>query len=44
MLSRGVAEAAKLDGKSTDDYGLDAGKAGLLARVSITKPGAAPTP
>jgi hypothetical protein len=44
MLSQGVAEAAKLDGKSTDDYGLDAGKAGLLARVSVTKPGAAPTP
>ena len=44
MLSKGVAEAAKLDGKSPDDYGLNAGKDGLLARVSIAKPVAAPSP
>ena len=44
MLSKSVAEAAKLDGKSADKYGLTGGKDGLLARVSIAKAAAAPAP
>ncbi|SFJ58843.1 GSU2403 family nucleotidyltransferase fold protein [Bradyrhizobium sp. Gha] len=44
MLSKSVAEAAKLDGKSADEYGVTRGKDGLLARVSIAKAAAAPAP
>src|SRR5258708_28973932 len=33
ILSKGVAEAAKLDGKPADGYGLENGKDGLLARI-----------
>ncbi|MCA1544687.1 hypothetical protein I6F18_32655 [Bradyrhizobium sp. NBAIM32] len=43
-LAKGVAEAAKLDGKPAEEYGLTGGKEGLLARVSIANPTASPTP
>jgi hypothetical protein len=37
LLSNSVAEAAKLDGKSAGEYGLDAGKEGLRTRIGFDK-------
>ncbi len=44
ILSKGVAEAAKLDGKPADGYGLENGKDGLLARIGKRTAAAAPSP
>ncbi len=44
ILSKGVAEAAKLDGKPADEYGLENGKDGLLARIGNRTPAAVPSP
>lgn len=44
ILSKGVAEAAKLDGKPADDYGLENGREGLLARIGNRPATATPTP
>lgn len=37
ILSAGVRDAAKLDGKNSADYGLDDGKDGLLTKISPRK-------
>jgi hypothetical protein len=36
LLSKGVAEAATLDGKAAGEYGLDAGKEGLRTRIGLS--------
>lgn len=43
-LCSGVSDACKLDGKDLHDYGLDEGKDGLLARVSVAKKSTQPSP
>lgn len=44
FLSKGVADAAKLDGKTPEDYGLEFGKNGLIARIGFGKATSAPAP
>jgi hypothetical protein len=44
ILSAGVAEAAKLDGKPAEEYGLENGKDGLLGRIGNRGASATPSP